>query len=123
MLKQAGAELDRCLQSLPALPLVVANPLRQFMENLRPVLQSSSSRELVQRLCRHHERVQSGKLDTSRQPKQAWVALQGNNLVIAPRFALKDAQAKRDINAFTHPYRIESFVGLLSEVDHAGKRA
>jgi hypothetical protein len=118
-----GAELERCLTSLPELPREVSTPMRQFLTHVRPILDSRSKFGFLQELCAYHERVQAGKLDVSRQPKQAWVQLRGGALVVAPRFAIDGFPEPREAFAFTHPYRIESFAGMLSEVDRVGGAA
>ena len=119
-LAQRGAELDRCLRTLQSLPRDTATPVRQFLENVRPVLEAGTKDAFLHGICSHHERVQAGKLDASRQPKQAWISLQDDKLVIAPRYAIDRVLEPREATAFTHPYRIESFAGMLSEVEHAG---
>jgi hypothetical protein len=68
-------------------------------------------------LLKHHDRVQSGKSDPSRQPKQPWVELRQREIVVAPRFALDALPSPRASGEFTHRYRIESFAGMLTEVD------
>ena len=118
-----GAELDRCLSSLSALPRETAAPVRQFLENVRPILGANTKDAFLHEICAHHDRVQAGKHDASRQPKQAWVALQSDSLVVTPRFAINGVPAPRDPTAFTHPYRIESFTGMLSELDRSGVAA
>jgi hypothetical protein len=122
-LAERGAELDNCLKNLSALPRETAAPVRQFLENVRPVLEAGTRSVFLQAICSHHARVQAGKLDASRQPKQAWVELLGDNLVIAPIFAIDGVPKPRDASAFTHPYRIESFAGMLSEVQPSGADA
>lgn len=113
-------ELDRCLTKLPDLPKEVAAPVRQFFQNVRPILEAPSGDALLREICLHHDRVQAGKLDASRQPKQPWVQLQDGHLTVSPRFAIDGGQAPREATAFTHPYRIESFAGMLSELEHPG---
>lgn len=119
-----GAELDRCLTELwEELPRETAAPVRQFLENLRPILGAATSDDQLREICTHHERVQAGKFDASRQPKQPWVTLQGQQLTVTPRFAVDGVPEPREATAFTHPYRIESFAGMLSELDRSGAAA
>ena len=122
-LAERGAELGRCLQDLVDLPRETAAPVRQFLANVRPVLEAGSQDAFLQAICNHHERVQTGKLDASRQPKQAWVVLQDNHVVVSPRFAIDGVPKPRESTAFTHPYRIESLAGMLSEVAQPGAAA
>jgi hypothetical protein len=61
-------------------------------------------------------------LDASRQPKQPWIALQDGAIVVAPRFAIDGRPDPRG-GSFTHPYRIESFAGMLSELGMLGTAA
>lgn len=118
-----GAELERCFEDLPELPRETAAPVRQFLANVRPVLEAGTRDAFLQAICSHHDRVQAGKLDASRQPKQAWVELQDDKLVVSPRFAIDGVPKPRETTAFTHPYRIESFAGMLAEVEQAGAAA
>lgn len=111
-----GAELGRCLENLAELPREIVTPVRQFLANVRPVLEAGSKDAFLQAICSHHQRVQSGKLDAARQPKQAWVELADGHLVVSPRFAIDGVPRRRDDDAFTHPYRIESLAGMLTEV-------
>ena len=122
-LAERGGELDRCLNTLPDLPRETATPVRQFLANVRPVLDAGTKDAFLQAICIHHDRVQAGKLDASRQPKQAWVTLQDDHLVVSPRFAINGVPQPREATAFTHPYRIESFAGMLAEVEQPGAAA
>lgn len=122
-LSERGAELGRCLDNRLELLGETAAPIRQFLSNVRPVLDARTRDEFLRSICSHHERVQAGKLDASRQPKQAWVALQDDKLVISPKFAIDGVLKPREATAFTHPYRIESFTGMLSEVERSGAEA
>lgn len=119
-LSERGAELGRCFEKLAELPKETATPVRQFLANVRPLLEAGSKGAFLQAICSHHDRVQAGKLDASRQPKQAWVQLQDDHLVISPRFAIDGVPKPREAAAFTHPYRIESFAGMLAEVEQPG---
>lgn len=118
-----AAELDSCLNTLVDLPRETATPVRQFLANVRPALEAGAKDVFLQAICTHHERVQAGKLDASRQPKQTWLSLQDDKLLISPRFAIDGLPEPREANAFTHPYRIESFAGMLSEVESSGASA
>lgn len=122
-LAERGGELDRCLNTLPDLPRETATPVRQFLANVRPVLEAGTKDAFLQAICSHHDRVQAGKLDASRQPKQAWVTLQDDHFVVSPRFAIDGVPQPREVTAFTHPYRIESFAGMLAEVEQPGAAA
>lgn len=122
-LAERGGELDRCLNTLPDLPRETATPVRQFLANVRPVLEAGTKDAFLQAICSHHDRVQAGKLDASRQPKQAWVTLQDDHFVVSPRFAIDGVPQPREATAFTHPYRIESFAGMLAEVEQPGAAA
>lgn len=108
--------LQRQLDSLREVPGEVATPVRQFLTNTRPILDAEPGDRLLSELCRHHERVQGGKLDAARQPKQPWVALQGDNVIVSPAFAHESLPNPRDQDEFTHAYRIESFAGMLNEL-------
>lgn len=116
-------ELGEALQqaiSAPAgaLPAGVASAAREFLAAVQPILQTATAEEFVKQLIRHHGRVQGGKLDASRQPKQPWVALVGDreaSIKIAPRFALNELPSLREHGNFTHPYRVEAFAGMLTE--------
>lgn len=110
-----GISLRDRLDNSVELPRSIVHAVRQFLSSVQPALDAGSPRQLVLELCKHHEQVQGGKLDVSRQPKQPWVALQDGAIVVAPRFARDEFPDRRGAN-FTHSYRIESFSGMLSEV-------
>ena len=93
----------------------VANAVRDFSLAVEPAVRARNDRELVGELIRHHERVQAGKLDASRQPKCPWVELQGNKAKIAPRYALDERPGKPGSAELTHPYRIEQFTHMLRD--------
>ena len=97
------------------LPASVSEPVRGFLLAVEPAVKAHSSAELVRALARHHDRVQGGKLDASRQPKLPWLELRGNDIVVAPRYALADRPAVPKAGIFTHPYRIEQFSGMFTE--------
>lgn len=119
LIKRA-AVLGRCLDSLAEVPREISSSVRQFLSSVQPILDAGSSIRFLQEMLRHHDRVQGGKLDVSRQPKRPWVELQDGDIVVAPRFAIKGIPEPRAANAFTHPYRIESFAGMLSELGALG---
>jgi hypothetical protein len=121
-LASRGEALQALLQNGCALPKAVQSGLGQFLKGLQPVLNARSASGFVEQLCRYHERVQSGKLDASRQPKHPWVSLRDNHIEIAPRFALEGHPESHE-DRFTHPYRIESFVGMLAELQMLGQAA
>ena len=100
-----GTRLDRS----------VAKAVRDFSLAVDPVVRTRTDAEFVRELIRHHERVQAGKLDASRQPKCPWVELDGNKAVIAPRYALDERPGKPGSAEFTHPYRIEQFTHMLRD--------
>ena len=98
------------------LPPSVAAAMRAFLLAVKPAAKACDAMELTIELVRHHERVQAGKLDASRLPKQPWLKRVDDSLVVAPRFALDEVPAPRNEGEFTHPYRLESFAGMLDEV-------
>lgn len=106
------SKLDEHAENLPP---SVTEAVRGFWLAVEPAVKANSSAELVQALVRHHDRVQSGKLDASRQPKLPWMESRGNDIVVSPRYALADPPARPVGGNFTHPYRIEQFSGMLSE--------
>ena len=116
-LAERGQALTSVLGQGAELPAHVSSAVRQFLAAVKPALESSSGSELVVQLCRHHERVQSGKLEASRQPKQPWIVLKDRSIVVAPRFAQETLPLTRKPTEFTHPYRLESFGGMLDEID------
>ena len=93
----------------------VAEAVRDFSLAVDPAARARNNSETVRELICHHERVQAGKLDASRQPKHPWVELRGNHAVIAPRFALDEKPGKPGGAEFTHPYRIEQFTHMLRD--------
>jgi hypothetical protein len=97
------------------LPPAVSEAVHSFSLAVEPAVRARSDAELLYHLVRHHDRVQSGKLDASRQPKLPWVELRGNDVVISPRYALDSRPEKPVSTGFTHPYRIEQFSGMLRE--------
>lgn len=106
--------------STGALPRIVASSARDFLGAIQPIVSATTAEEFSKQLIRHHERVQAGKLDASRQPKQPWVALVGErnaSIKIAPRFALDGTPQPRESGSFTHPYRLESFAGMLTQAN------
>lgn len=122
-LRVRGSELAKRLDAFSAVPREITSPLRQFLGSVQSVLDVESPRQFVLEICRLHERVQSGKLDASRQPKQPWIALQDGAIIVAPRFAVDVGRDPRGDSTFTHPYRIESFAGMLSELGMPGATA
>jgi hypothetical protein len=109
--------LSTALDENRGLPTAVSSPLRDFLRAVEPVCQAKDASSLMEALLKHHERVQSGKSDPSRQPKQPWVELRQRDILVAPRFALDTRPAARAPGAFTHPYRLEPFAGMLTELD------
>lgn len=112
-----GAALRTALDEHPGLPPGVASTLRQFLVAVTPVCQSKDAASVMVALLKHHERVQSGKIDPSRQPKQPWVELRTREVLVSPRFALETLPAPRETGAFTHRYRVESFASMITELD------
>ena len=106
-----GALAQYCVR----LPHSVNDAVHGFSLAVESAVRARNDRELVRDLIRHHERVQAGKLDASRQPKLPWVELRGNDVVIAPRYALDERPAKLGSAELTHPYRIEQFTDMLRE--------
>ena len=111
------AALRAALDQNPKLPKAVATPVRQFLLAVEPVCRAKDASSLLVALLKHHDRVQSGKSDPSRQPKKPWIELRSHEILIAPRFALDELPVPRDPGAFTHPYRVEPFAGMLTELD------
>ena len=99
----------------PRLDRSVTESVHDFSRAIDPAVRAQDDTELVRELIRHHERVQAGKLDASRQPKRPWVELRGNNAVIAPRYALDERPRRPSSAEFTHPYRIEQFTNMLRD--------
>lgn len=97
------------------LPHAVADAVRGFGLAVEPIVRARNDARLVEALVQHHERVQAGKLDASRQPKLPWVELRGTEVAVAPRFALDGPPPMPSAAGFTHPYRIEQFAGMLRE--------
>ena len=85
------------------LPSSVTEAVRGFWLAVEPAVKANTSAELVRALVRHHDRVQGGKLDASRQPKLPWMESRGSNIVVAPRYALADPPAPPGSGVFTHP--------------------
>ena len=104
------------------LPRPVATAVHAFSLAVDPTVRARDDKELAINLIRHHDRVQAGKLDASRQPKHPWAETKGNQLEIAPRYALEDRPSEPDSNQLTHPYRIEQFTGMLHEAGGVGAR-
>ena len=112
---QLGDELKGALeQHGPQLPPPVSAAVHGFSLAVEPIVGAPNDTHLLRRLISHHERVQGGKMDVSRQPKLPWVKLQGNSLEVAPRYFL-DERPKKLGTEFTHPYRIEQFSEMLYE--------
>ena len=96
-------------------PHSVAKAVLGFSLAVERAVRAQNDADLVRGLIRHHERVQAGKLDASRQPKHSWVELRRNDVVVAPRYALDERPEKPGSAEFTHPYRIEQFTDMLRE--------
>ena len=107
---------EALMQHRASLPHAVAEAARAFSRNVEPAIRARNDAELVYSLIRHHERVQAGKLDASRQPKRPWAELSGNEVLIDPRYAPNSRPDKPGSTEFTHPYRIEQFTHMLHEV-------
>lgn len=118
---QLGEALQQAIAApAGALPAVVISTARGFLAAIQPILDATTADEYVRQLVRHHGRVQGGKLDASRQPKQPWVAFVGDreaSIKIAPRFALTELPLPREDGSFTHPYRVEAFAGMLTQAN------
>ena len=97
------------------LPRSIADAVHRFSLAAAPMAGARTGADLVSALIGHHERVQAGKLDASRQPKLPWVELRGSDVVIAPRYALDAIPDEPSSTRFTHPYRVEQFSDLLGE--------
>ena len=107
-----AASLDKHAAGLPG---HVAQAVRAFLLAVEPAFRASTRAGLVRALVGHHQRVQSGKHDASRQPKMPWIELLGDKVIISPRYALAEPPERSGADAFTHPYRIEQFQGMLEE--------
>ncbi len=105
VLERHGTGLDRS----------VATAVCDFSAAVDPAVRARNDAQAVHELIRHHEHVQAGKLDASRQPKRPWVELRGNHAVIAPRYALDEKPRRPGDAEFTHPYRIEQFTHMLRD--------
>lgn len=115
-LRAAGEALEAALdEHRTELPPAVAEAVDGFWAAVRPVVEAQDDARTVEALVRHHERVQAGKLDASRQPKLPWVELRGQEVLVAPRYALESRPEAPDKAAFTHPYRLEQLAGMLEE--------
>ena len=115
-LAHLGDKLKEVLaQRRASLPEPVAEAVHAFSLAVAPAVRVQNDAELVRSLIRHHERVQAGKLDASRQPKRPWVELRGNEAVIDPRYAPDEGPEKPGSTGFTHRYRIEQFTNMLRE--------
>ena len=115
-LEQRADALVRALAThQDKLPRSVAMAVRAFSLAVEHAVRAGNDKELALSLIRHHERVQEGKLDASRQPKRPWAEIRGNQIVVAPRHALERKPSGPDSNQLTHPYRIEQFTGMLRE--------
>ena len=97
------------------LPSSVATAVCAFSLAVENTVRAGSDKELALNLIRHHERVQAGKLDASRQPKLPWAEVRGAQIVVARRHALEHGPVGPDSNQLTHPYRIEQFTAMLGE--------
>ena len=125
-LRHGNGSLDRLADTLKkmldrhdtVLDRSLAEAVRDFSLAVDPAVRAQNDAQTVHELIRHHECVQAGKLDASRQPKHPWVELRGNNAVVAPRYALDERPGKPGSAEFTHPYRIEQFTYMLRD---AGK--
>jgi len=95
-----AAALRASLDENPALPRAVSSPVRQFLVAVEPVCQAKDAASLLVELLRHHERVQSGKSDPSRQPKQPWVELRPREVLVSPRFALDALPTPRPVGGW-----------------------
>lgn len=100
----------------PNLPPAVRRVLGDFFQDTLPLANAKTPVDRAAAIVRHHEGVQGGKFDASRQPKRPWVELQGSKILVSPRFAL-DAPIEVVPGVFTHPYRIEQFAGMMGEAD------
>ena len=115
-LAQRADALQRALAThQDRLPRPVATAVHGFSLAVEQTVRARNDKELALNLIQHHGRVQAGKLDASRQPKRPWAESSGNQVAIAPRYALEDRPPKPDSNQLTHPYRIEQFTGMLRE--------
>ena len=115
-LAHLGDALNRALEQHGGnLPDSVAATARVFSLAVESAVRAQDDTDLIRNLIRHHERVQSGKLDASRQPKLTWMELRENDVVVAPRYALDERPDQPGSIDFTHPYRIEQFADMLRE--------
>ena len=70
------------------LPRSVVVAVNAFSLAVEPVVRAGNDKERALGLIRHHERVQMGKLDASRQPKRPWAEVRGTRswLLVAMRW-------------------------------------
>ena len=111
------ASLRSAIDANPALPQSVSAPVRQFLSATESVCRAKDAASVLRALLQHHDRVQHGKTDPSRRPKQPWIELRQRDVVVAPRFALDAPPEPRAAGGFTHSYRVEAFAGMLAEVN------
>ena len=97
------------------LPHSVAAAVRGFSLAVEHAVRAENDTEFIRGLIHHHQRVQAGKLDASRQPKLPWVELRGSDVIVVPRYSLDETPRKPRNSDFTHPYRIEQFADMLRE--------
>ena len=123
-LAKRGDALQRALSThATRLPRSVAEAVRGFSVAVQPTVRARNDREVALGLISHHDRVQSGKLDASRQPKAPWATVRRNEIIVAPRYALEDRPGTPSRNELTHPYRIEQFAGMLHEAGIRGSKS
>lgn len=111
------ADLKSAINANPGVPQAVSAPVRQFLSATESVCRAKDAASVLRNLLQHHDRVQGGKTDPSRRPKQPWIELRQRDIVVAPRFALDAPPEPRAAGDFTHSYRVEAFAGMLAEVN------
>lgn len=93
----------------------IRTAIEGFVSFARDIERSPSNDVVVDETLRRHRQVQSGKLDGGVQ-KRDWIACDGRRLLRpSPRFQINDQPLMPDGKWFTHPYRLEQFVGMLRE--------
>jgi hypothetical protein len=93
---------------------------RLAVEGLAPfalaIDRCSSHRQVLDETLQRHHRVQSGKLDGG-VAKRDWVAFDDGDKLLrpSPQFQCSEPPPQPTGTYLTHPYRLEQFVGMLSE--------
>lgn len=92
--------------------------LKDFSEFGMEIGGLSEPRRVLDEILRRHKRVQAGKIDGGT-PKREWVTYGPGGKFIRPplRHQRSEPPPYPEGKRLTHPYRIEEFVAMLSEID------